>query len=138
MGSRAQVEVQQQPHSVFLYTHWGADTILQDTIQGMIKGKSRWSDSTYLTRILFDSLKKPASAANGKVLDDSYSTTGYGIGTFQASDIEKLVVVDIEHQRVSFYAVNSNVDQDRVLISEHKFEEFVEDTSVIDILFSSN
>ena len=138
MGARAQIEVKQKPYSVFLYTHWGADTILQDTIQGMIKGKSRWSDSTYLTRILFDSLKKPASAANGQVLDDSYSTTGYGIGTFQAGDIEKLVVVDIEHQRLSFYAVNSNVNQDRVLIDEWKFDEFVEDTSVIDILFSSN
>ena len=138
MGARAQIEVKQKPYSVFLYTHWGADTILQDTIQGMIKGKSRWSDSTYLTRILFDSLKKPASAANGKVLDDAYSTTGYGIGTFQAGDIEKLVVVDTEHQRVSFYAVNSNVDQDRVLIDEWKFDEFVEDTSVIDILFSPN
>ena len=76
MGARAQIEVKQKPYSVFLYTHWGADTILQDTIQGMIKGKSRWSDSTYLTRILFDSLKKPASAANGKVLDDAYNTTG--------------------------------------------------------------
>ena len=138
MGLRAQIEVKQKPYSVFLYTHWGADTILQDTIQGMIKGKSRWNDSNYLTRILFDSLKKPASAANGKVLDDAYSTTGYGIGTFQAGDIEKLVVVDTKHKEIKFYAVNSNVDQDRVLIDEWKFDEFVEDTSVIDILFSSN
>ena len=56
MGSRAQVEVQQEPHSVFLYTHWGADEILQDTIKGIIKGKLRWDNPNYLTRVLFDSL----------------------------------------------------------------------------------
>ena len=115
MGSRAQVEVQQEPHSVFLYTHWGADEILQDTIKGIIKGKLRWNDPTYLTRVLFDSLRKN---------DDS--TLNYGIGTFQAGDIEKLIIVDTEHREVRYYAVNSNVDQDRLLISEHKFEEFID------------
>ena len=115
MGLRAQIEVKQQPHSVFLYTHWGADEILQDVIKGMIKGKLRWNDPTYLTRILFDSIKKG---------DDS--TKSFGIGTFQAGDIEKLIIVDIEHQEIRYYAVNSNIDQDRLLISEHKFEEFVD------------
>jgi len=115
MGARAQIEVKQKPHSVFLYTHWGADTILQDTIKGMIKGKSRWNDSNYLTRILFDSLIK-----------DNDGTTGYGIGTFQAGDIEKLIVVDTKHKEIKYYAVNGNIDQDRLLISEHKFEEFID------------
>ena len=115
MGARAQVEVQQKPHSVFLYTHWGADEILQDVIKGIIKGKLRWNDPTYLTRILFDSMKKG---------DDS--TKSFGIGTFQAGDIEKLVIVDTENQEVKYYAINGNIDQDRLLISEHKFEEFVD------------
>ena len=115
MGARAQIEVKQKPHSVFLYTHWGSGTILQDTIKGMIKGKLLLDDQTYLTRILFDSLIK-----------DDDGTTGYGIGTFQAGDIEKLVIVDIENQEVKYYAINGNIDQDRLLISEHKFEEFID------------
>ena len=91
MGARAQIEVKQKPHSVFLYTHLWSGTILQDTIKGMIKGKLRWEDPTYLTRILFDSLIK-----------DDDGTTGYGIWTFQAGDIEKLVIFDIENQEVKY------------------------------------
>jgi hypothetical protein len=84
MGARAQVLIEDT--GVYLYTHWGADNI-ESIVQGAIdsqEGQNRLTDSEYLTRIIFERMLQ----------DASNKETGYGIGTQQHSDIEKLVTVD--------------------------------------------
>ena len=84
MGERAQIEIVQKPHSVFLYTHWGGKTVLSDTARGLLYGRDRWDDPEYLTRIIFDNLSRNAP----------FPTTGFGIGTCQHIDIDTLVTVN--------------------------------------------
>jgi len=93
MGARAQIKVEQGPHPVYLYTHWGSGVILKSTQDGMIAGKGRWNDSEYLTRILFDNIRTSG--------DDP--VTGYGIGTDLHGDVDCHVVVDCEERMVSYH-----------------------------------
>lgn len=89
MGARAQVKIQDT--GVYLYTHWGASHIFED-VQEAISKNWRWTDPEYLTRIIFDTMKR----------GDIDSETGYGIGTAMHGDIERLVVVDCKNQTVEF------------------------------------
>ena len=93
MGARAQVKVEMDPHPVFLYTHWGAGEILKSVQQGMIAGRGRWNDDSYLTRILFDNIRT----------EDDDPETGYGIDTTMHSDIDCHVVVNCESGTVELH-----------------------------------
>lgn len=57
--------------SVALYTHWRGSSTREVLARALDKGRSRWDDIPYLTRIIFDGL------VNG---DDE--TTGFGIQAF--------------------------------------------------------
>lgn len=83
MGARAQVLIKDT--GVYLYTHWGAETI-QDVVKATVKQGWRLQDAEYFTRILFENM----IAEHG----EAGTETGFGIGTSQHSDIEKLVIVD--------------------------------------------
>lgn len=69
MGDRANVRVNDGDNKVYLYTHWsGSDlpAILQAALK---RGKGRWDDTQYLTRVIFCEMVK----------DDILGDTGYGI-----------------------------------------------------------
>lgn len=86
MGARAQVLIKDT--GVYLYTHWGAET-LEDVVTKSLdseRGKNRRSDDEYLTRIIFEDMID-AEEAHG-------DETGFGIGTQQHGDIEKLVIIE--------------------------------------------
>ena len=70
MGDRANIEIiDDTKHSVFLYTH-GRGYELPEVLQAaLIRGKDRWDDTYYLTRIIFCEMVK------GKEKD----LTGFGI-----------------------------------------------------------
>ena len=83
MGCRGQVLIESE--GVYLYTHWGADTLLDDVLRAVNspKGQSRRTDGEYLARIIFCEMVK----------DDIDGETGYGIGTQEHGDIQLLVTV---------------------------------------------
>ncbi len=87
MGSRAQVRIKDT--GVYLYTHWGANRIEEDVARAIGRGQ-RWGDPEYLARIIFDEMK----GSNIK------SEIGYGIGTSQHGDIEKIVMVSCKDSLV--------------------------------------
>ncbi len=95
MGARAQAKVIQQVYqegqeptegAVYLYTHWGAESIVNDVATALDKpeGRGRWDDDEYLTRIIFDEMSR----------DEHGTETGYGIGLTEHGDIEVLVIVN--------------------------------------------
>lgn len=59
MGDRANVRIQtgqNREQAVFLYTHWGGESLPQ-TVQAALKAaKSRWGDAPYSARILFSQI----------------------------------------------------------------------------------
>jgi len=89
MGCRGQVLIKDE--GVYLYTHWGADELL-DRVKKALRRKQRWGDPEYLARIVFDAIKG----------DDTTSETGFGIGSVKHKDIEKLVVLDCAKKELKY------------------------------------
>ena len=103
MGSRAQVHIKDT--GVYLYTHWGADRIEEDVVRAISRGQ-RWGDPEYLARIIFDEMK----GSNIK------TDLGYGIGTSQHGDVEKLIGVSCKEQTIYVMEMYGNYD-----IKSYKF-----------------
>ena len=86
MGARAQVLIKET--GVYLYTHWGSgslEDVVNDAVNSRI-GRSRRTDTEYLTRIIFCAMIKAGGC-------DFDGETGFGIGTEEHGDIELLVTV---------------------------------------------
>jgi hypothetical protein len=89
MGDRANVYFKQA--GVCLYTHWCGSELAVDVRNALRRGKDRWSDFQYLTRIVFCTM----------VNADIMGTTGYGI-THEPQDNERaIIVVNEERMEVS-------------------------------------
>ena len=118
MGCRGQIKIEDS--GVFLYTHWGADQMVDDLkcILAMQGVRGRWDDEEYLARIIFSQMVK----------DDIDGTTGYGIGTSQHGDIEKLIVINVEKQTIT---VNDLYKQKELMYEG--FQEFIDDKQHSDI-----
>lgn len=74
---------------VFLYTHWHGET-LPLTLQAALKKRWRWTDESYLTRIIFD-----------QMTGGSQEETGYGISTTETSCDHALLTVNVTRQEVA-------------------------------------
>ena len=127
MGERAQVRIEQTNEpawdsennpDVYLYTHWGGRTILEDVAAGLVQGKTRWGDCEYLTRIILDSLIGDHRAD---------PTTGFGIGTCQHPDIDKLVTIFPVRQQVQLEILlwSDPKEDEKDLVQTWNFEEFI-------------
>jgi hypothetical protein len=92
MGDRAQVLIEDT--GVYLYTHWGGSNLLETVKEaiGSKEGRGRWSDGEYLTRIIFSRMIK----------HDLMGETGYGIGTRQHGDIERLITVNCKEKTIRY------------------------------------
>ena len=70
MGDRRNVVVEfNSKNSVALYTHWSGTELPQIVANALARGRARWTDPTYLTRIIFSEM------IQHEILDE----TGYGI-----------------------------------------------------------
>ena len=132
MGERAQVRIQQRSEvfgkwegendpDVYLYTHWGGLTILEDVAAGLVKGKTIWGTCEYLTRVIYDSL------IGDRVYSDH--TTGFGIGTYQHSDIDRLVSIFPIEEKVQLEILLPTYEEEEEkvdLIQVWGFKEFIE------------
>ena len=132
MGERAQVRIQQKREvfgkwkgendpDVYLYTHWGGLTILEDVAAGLVQGKTRWGDCEYLTRIILDGL-----------IGDRYRVDpihGFGIGTYQHPDIDRLVTIFPIEEKVQLEILLPTYEEEEEkvdLIQVWGFKEFIE------------
>lgn len=77
MGMRAQVLIEDT--GVYLYTHWGSETLLS-VVKETIKKGWRLNDPEYFGRILFEEMIDAEGARN--------TETGFGIGTTPHTDLE--------------------------------------------------
>ena len=89
MGDRGNVIVKDGTDQVCLYTHWFA-TELPETLRLALKRKERWTDGSYLTRIIFCEMV-------GKYWKDE---GGFGISQSLGDGANKIIIVDIDSQTV--------------------------------------
>jgi hypothetical protein len=91
MGDRANVLVKSGKNHVYLYTHWSGYNLPQIVQSAMKRGKNRWDDSQYLTRIIFCEMIKDS------VMDE----TGYGISSEVGDGDNRIVTVNVDEQMVN-------------------------------------
>jgi hypothetical protein len=86
MGDRGQVKIiSEGSPDLYLYTHWTAYRLHKTVADALNRGRGRWNDNEYLSRIIFSEMIK----------DEVLEETGYGIGFELHGDVHKLVVVNI-------------------------------------------
>lgn len=86
---------------VCLYQHWDGDTLGKTLSEALDRGRSRWNDESYLTRIIFSTMLMDS----GTLAD----LTGFGIAPYTTNqyytwtvDTEKQTVTDPEGKTSSF------------------------------------
>lgn len=89
MGDRGNIIVEDDG-KIYLYTHYSGSDLPQIVARGLERGKNRWDDGPYLTRILFCELL-PQDEWNGEI--------GYGISTY-LGDGGTEVTVDVKNRIV--------------------------------------
>jgi len=92
MGARAQVFMKDE--GVYLYTHWGSGSLVDDVRLALASpyGRNRWDDPEYLARIIFDVMEG----------DDHGGETGFGIGGSEHGDLDYApITVDCNNQTVT-------------------------------------
>lgn len=115
MGDRAQVllfeekrEGEWYEEPIYLYTHWDGYKLKQTIANALDRGRGRWTDPSYLNRIIFSEMVK----------DDIEGDTGYGLSrNYQDSSA------------ATDYKVYASWDLDECKVvtpeSEYTFEDFI-------------
>lgn len=77
---------------VYLYTHWEGSVLPITLRKALQRGKPRWADMQYLTRIIFDTMTE------GKQGEE----TGFGISAVIGDNSYPILVVDCVNRTVGF------------------------------------
>lgn len=135
MGDRGNIVFEEDftGSRIFFYTHWQGSALPHILQKGMICGRGRWGDDSYLARILFCNLV----GGNGG------SETGYGISTTVCDNEHDFLLVDNKNKKIlrvgAHWMSFQEKDPRRYAKAEWTFEsycdiEFVEDQSPWDTL----
>ena len=89
MGDRANIKVT-GVGDVYLYTHWSGEELPETLKAALARGKARWDDPQYLSRIIFCEMVK------GQERD----CTGYGISGECGDGDDRVLTVDGVKQTV--------------------------------------
>ena len=100
MGDRGNIAIiQSNDDQVWLYSHWGGYELPDRLRQGIIAGKGRWGDESYLAKIII---------GHAVPADNWLEETGYGISCRMQDNEHPINVVDITGQRIY------TMDQDKL------------------------
>lgn len=115
MGDQANIVIEADqdmfPHPVFFYTHWSGYKIKPTLQAALVRGKKRWNDSQYLSRVIFCEL-----------VGKNDEITGFGITTRIGYSGGKLLCVNMEENKVR--ERDSSEDITAPVLKEWTFEEF--------------
>jgi hypothetical protein len=99
MGDRGNICLKYETgQEVWLYTHWSGSDLPQIVARALQKGESRWSDPSYLARVVFQEL-----------IGGDDSITGFGITPYGPSDNENPIVTIHLEQKVVTMEGDPNV-----------------------------
>lgn len=94
MGDRANVAVKHsETETVWLYSHWTGHRLWESLRDALRRGRDRWDDAPYLTRIIFCQMIHDGGGA----LTD---TIGFGISCSMTDSEWPVMLVDIEAEAV--------------------------------------
>jgi len=94
MGNRANVYIINQlpDKGVYLYSHWGGDSLIETVRDALASGpgRHRWNDYSYLTRIIFCKM----------VGDNIDGELNYGISAVLCDNEHPIIVLNCEEQKI--------------------------------------
>jgi hypothetical protein len=97
MGDRGQVKITAQGNpDLYLYTHWGAESLPEVIASALAHGRDRWTDDEYLNRIIFSEM----------IQYDVLGETGYGIGFGEHGDVWRVVEINYDNKTVAVRELN--------------------------------
>lgn len=105
MGDRGNIVV----GKVWLYTHWDGSNIKDIVKAALERGKSRWNDEPYLTRIIFCEMIK----------GDVMGLSGYGISAEMGDNGHPIIFVECDKQVVQEKKESGEI------VSTWTFEDFI-------------
>lgn len=111
MGSRSNICMIDDHSEIYLYSHWGGRDLAVVLKDALRRGKARWKDYPYLTRIVFSEMIKD------EILED----TGYGISAYQTDNEHNILFVNVEEQSITVGGKRFTFDEyigipDKILI----------------------
>lgn len=90
MGDRANIVVKSRDEQVCLYTHWRGFEIADIVKEALEKGRARWDDFQYLTRIIF------CVMVRGRETE----LTGFGITQRVHDGADYVITIDVDNHTV--------------------------------------
>jgi hypothetical protein len=117
MGDRANVYVKDYhpEKGVYLYTHWGGHDLPVIVQDALIRGTDRWSDESYLTRIIFSEMIKD------HVLDG----IGFGISATITDNEHKIIVVNPKEKTIGFAKPPESINSEPEEIITWSMDEYI-------------
>jgi hypothetical protein len=114
MGDRGNIVVD----GIFLYSHWGGSGLRETLARALRRGKERWNDPAFLTRIILCDMIKDAGS-------DFDSLIGIGISTTRQDYEHPDLVVNTNEGTVSVVEVGEDGKKGKA--RERKtFEDWIE------------
>lgn len=89
MGERGNIRlVYTNNQKIYLYTHWNGYKMMETLKRTLKRSKSRWSDESYLARIIFTDFTKDAGDG----------LTGFGLAPYEMDKNHETITVDLRRQ----------------------------------------
>ena len=102
MGDRGNIILKQEKGGkIYFYSHWGGSQLKETLANALLRGKERWGDEPYLSRIIFSEMIK----------DQVMELTGFGITTYMTDGEDQCVTVDMSEQKVGRLSFQEFVDK---------------------------
>jgi len=99
MGDRRQAVISSSGGKVYLYTHWSGYELPEIVRAALVRGKGRWNDAPYLTRIIFCEMIK----------DDVMGETGAGIWSANMDSEYDDIYINLDDQTVKIGGVTKSI-----------------------------
>lgn len=105
------------PHPVYFYTHWSGYKLKSTLQAGLVRGKDRWNDPQYLSRVIF------CQMIQAQKEDAFTAVTGFGITSRIGDSGYKLLVVQPDTKTVK--ELDSSDDLSAAVQRQWTYEQFV-------------
>jgi hypothetical protein len=114
MGDRASILIKEQDGGqIYFYTHWRGLELWQTLQDALQRGRGRWKDDPYLSRIIFSEMIK----------DDVLEERGFGISTFLCDSEYPILEVHLSIREVVVNEKHFSFDEYLVLKKDPRFSE---------------
>jgi len=92
MGDRSNVELTyHNGKQIYFYTHWCGTDLPVIVANALDRGRGRWTDESYLARIIFSEMIK----------DEVMSDTSYGIAPYVMEEEHETICIDLDDKTVN-------------------------------------